>query len=77
MTTESTHQTRRSTLHLNVEPQLDEGGDRGLREGIARRDIDLRDLWRQTMDDGRKQGFVTHDDCCTATGFQTVFLLKP
>ena len=58
MTAQGTSQSGRNALHLNVEPQMDKGCYRCLRQGIASGDIDLPDLWRQAMDDGGQQRLV-------------------
>ena len=52
----------------------DERGGGGLREGIARGDVDLLDLVGQTVDERRQQLLVAHDDgCLPPVGYAATF----
>ena len=49
-------------IDLQVDELADERGDGGLQEGIARGDVDLVDIFGQTVDDSLQEPFVTEHD---------------
>ena len=68
MALEGAKEAGRTTLQLQVEPELDERGDGRLRERIARGDIHLGDLVGQAVDDGGQEVLVAEHDGRAATG---------
>ena len=60
---------------LQGDELVDEGGERRLREWIARRDIDLFDLFGQCVDDALQQVFVAEHNGRVATVGNAVFPL--
>ena len=55
---ENADKARHTPLHVQVEPELDERGHGSLRQRVARSDVDLVDLRRQTVDDHGQQRLV-------------------